>query len=109
MSGLLSRAASRSQASRDRFARRPVPSLRGSRHQTVDVIIEAWSKFELRKGFAMTLPDDRRLAVGDRVLYAAVEKAGTITVLWPNGAAYVRCDDDELVACGIEVLAPEAR
>jgi hypothetical protein len=53
----------------------------------------------------MTLPDERRLAVGDRVLCTAVEKAGTITVLWPNGAAYVRCDDDQLVACGVEVLA----
>jgi hypothetical protein len=56
----------------------------------------------------MTLPE-HSYTVGDRVLCTAVEKVGTVEVLWPNGAAYVRCDDGEVVACGVAVLWPETR
>jgi hypothetical protein len=51
-------------------------------------------------GRVVVVEHGSRLLVG-RV--TAVEKVGTVEALWPNGAAYVRCDDGEVVACGVAV------
>lgn len=44
--------------------------------------------------------------IGDRVLLTTMEVEGTITALWPDGAAYIRDARGEVVACGTSALVP---